>query len=244
MRLRTPTAVLLLALALALGGCGGGDEDPATDNPASDNVDTTAPTSESPAAEASVEAVPDAVSEILGERSDFAAGAGGAAPLETDIEGRECLLREALNGSCRGAGGTGGDFVVTAEGSIDAPGEWNVVVRCGLEPAVPAASAQGAFTPVIADLGLAPYGDVIGITLLGASTAEAALIYQPDGAECPVVWGVGGVDSTSLFTGGTDALNGSESPLAFRNAQGSDACAVADGQGGITVGTPQGGKCS
>lgn len=235
MRLRLAPAALLLVLSLV--ACGGDDEEPDGASPAD-------PESSSTAADPAAEPEPEAVSEILGEESGFQSANGDAGLLETDIDGRECVLTEALNGSCRAAAGTGGDFVLTAEGSLDSPGEWNVVVRCGLQPAVPSASTQGAFQPVIADLGLAPYGDVIGITLLGASTAEAALVYQPEGAECPVVWGLGEVDSASLFTGGIDALNGSERPLAFRDAQGSDACAVADGQGGITVGTPQGGKCS
>jgi len=150
---------------------------------------------------------------------------------------------EPLFGTCRATTGAGGAFVVTAEGDEDSPGEWNVVVRCGLRPAIPGASATGAFTPVMADLGLAPYGEVAGVTLLGTDSAEAAIVYQPAGASCPVVWALGGVDRASLFTGGTDALNGEESPLRFRDATGAEVCAVADGRGGITVGVPDGADC-
>lgn len=224
-----------------LGACGGSE--PGTGS--SDEASPTDPVSSSTPSDTTDAAVADAQSAILGVDSGFSAGGGGAEPLTTDVEGRECVLADLLNGSCRAASGASGDFVVTAEGSLDSPGEWNVVVRCGLQPAVPAASVHGAFTPVIADLGLAPYGDVIGITLLGGSGAEAALVYQPEGSDCPVVWGLGPVDGSNIFTGGTDALNGSEQPIWFRDAQGADACAVADGQGGITVGAARGdGSCA
>ena len=133
--------------------------------------------------------------------------------------------------------------MVTSESSLDAPSTWNVVVRCGLLPSQPGAAAAGEFTPLVADLGLAPYGEVVGVTLLSADGAEAALVYQPEGADCPVVWGLGEVGSNSLFTGGIDALNGEENPLRFTDASGADACAVADGQGGISTGTADGTTC-
>lgn len=231
--MRTGTWLAVVTILLALGGCGG--DDPAAPSAAQPS------SSESPGASAS--AAPEATAEVLGEDAGFVAGGGGAGPLEVSVNERECVVTEALFGSCRAGSGDGGDFVVTAEGSMDSASEWNIVVRCGLEPAVPAASVLGEFTPVITDLGLADYGDVIGITLLDGPDSRAALVYQPEGAECPVVWGLGPVDEGSFFTGGTDALNGSESPLAFRGPGGVNACAVPDGQGGITVGKPRGDGC-
>ena len=94
-----------------------------------------------------------------------------------------------------------------------------------------------------ADLGLEPYGDVVGVTLTG-DVAEGALVYHPEGVDCPVVWGLGEIERSSLFTGGTDALNGEPSPIWFVDAEGTEACAVADGQGGIKVGTKQGDDCA
>jgi hypothetical protein len=204
-----------------------------------------APSSSEPAAPSSATeadgGTPIAI-EVLGESTAFAPG-GDVEPIDAGVSGRECLLSEPLFGSCRAATGAGGAFVVTAEGSADAPGEWTIVARCGLTPAAPGASASGAFTPVVTDLGLAPYGEITGVTLLGPDRAEAALVYQPGGAACPTVWGLGEIDRTSLFTGGTDALNGAEDPLRFRDATGAEACAVADGEGGISVGTPDGADC-
>lgn len=183
---------------------------------------------------------PDDVSpvEVLGDPTQFGSGTNGATALEVAVNGRECVLSDTLFGSCRASTGTGGQFVVTAEGSVDDPSRWNVVVRCGLKPARPAAVASGQFTPVTTDLGLTPYGEVVGVTLRSSGSVEAALVYQPDGADCPVVWGLGEVGSDSLFTGGTDALNGEDAPVYFTDAAGARVCAVADGQGGVSTGTP------
>ena len=77
-------------------------------------------------------------------------------------------------------------------------------------------------------------GEILGVTLIGEA-AEAALVYQPEGSECPVVWGLGAVDRSSLFLGGLDALSGESNPITFRDATGAERCARADGGGGITV---------
>jgi hypothetical protein len=180
--------------------------------------------------------------DVLGEPAGFESGAA-ADPIEVGVSGRQCVTSAPLFGSCRAATGAGAAFVVTAEGDPDAPADWTIVARCGLAPAVPGAAASGSFTPVLADLALAPYGELAGVTMLGAEDAVAALVYQPEGASCPVVWGLGEIDRGSIFTGGTDALNGEESPLRFRSADGADACAVADGHGGISVGVPAGAEC-
>ncbi len=170
-------------------------------------------------------------------------GGSGAADLDSAVAGRECVLAEALPLTCRASTGAGGAFVVTAEGVADAPGDFNVVVRCGLTPAAPVASASGPFQPITADLGLAEYGEVVGVTLRSTDTVEAALVYLPADEECPIVWGLGEISRDSIFTGGTDALNGSEAPIRFLDAAGNLACAVADGQGGIAVSSPQGNTC-
>ena len=124
------------------------------------------------------------------------------------------MLADALFGSCRASTGTGGAFLVTAESTPEAPTTWKMVVRCGTNPGIPAASAQGDFQPITSDIGLEPYGEVLGVTLRG-EVAEAALVYQPDGADCPVVWGLGAVDRGSFFTGGLDALSGASNPIRF-----------------------------
>jgi len=230
--------VILTVLALLLGGCGGGGGGDTTSEP--DDVPSsageTAPVPSEPP-------VSTANATILGEPTAFTAGAAGAEDLSVSINGRECVLAELLPITCRASTGAGGSFVVTAESAIDAPTEFTMVVRCGLDPAIPAASGSGG-QPVTSDLGLAPYGEVAGITLIGPDSAEAALVYQPEGEDCPVVWGLGEVDPTSFFTGGTDALNGEESPIFYKDGTGADACAFADGQGGITVSSAEGGKCS
>jgi hypothetical protein len=244
MSVRTWLVALALTLTTAtVTSCG---DAPSAAGPSSDT--TTATASEATASEATEtpstsEPVGEpVVIDVLGEASPFEPG-GDAEPIEVSVSGRECVLSEPLFGSCRAATGAGGAFTVTAEGDPDSPSEWTVVARCGLTPAAPGASASGAFTPVLADIGLAPYGEVAGVTLLGPDGADAALVYQPQGAACPVVWGLGQVDRTSLFTGGTDALNGEEAPLRFRDATGAEACAVADGRGGISVGVPDGANC-
>ena len=178
--------------------------------------------------------MPDATTDVLGEAGLFGPGGGGAAPLVAQVDGRECVLADALFGSCRASTGAGGAFLVTAESTAEAPTTWTMVVRCGTSPGIPAASTHGDFQPQTSDVGLEPYGEVLGITLR-AEVAEAALVYQPDGAECPVVWGLGEVDQGSFFTGGLDALSGSSNPIRFTDAQGVRACAVADGAGGIAV---------
>jgi hypothetical protein len=245
---RLLTAVALTVAAALTTSCGGssdaGGQSARPTTPPS-SVPTTSETASSETASTPTSEAPDTAADIavLGGASSFEAGGGSAEPLQVDVAGRECVLSEPLFGSCRGATGAGGAFVVTAEGDPDSVSTWTVVARCGLAPAAAGASASGTFTPVMADLGLAPYGEVAGVTLLGPDHAEAALVYQPQGAACPTVWGLGEVDRASLFTGGTDALNGEESALRFRDATGAEACAVADGQGGIMVGTPDGEDC-
>ncbi|MBJ7355884.1 hypothetical protein [Nocardioides sp.] len=226
----------VIALLGVLGACGGDADDEAGDaaDPGPVASAGSEPASPSTSPSASQPAPAAAQAQVLGEPGRFAAGGGEASPLDVEMAGRECVLADALFGSCRASTGTGGPFVVTAESTTEAPSVWNVVVRCGTDPAVPAASAQGEFQPMTTDLGLEPYGEVVGVTLVG-DDAEAALVYQPEASECPVVWGLGAVDRSSLFVGGTDALNGEASPIRFTNADGAATCAVADGAGGITV---------
>jgi len=67
------------------------------------------------------------------------------------------------------------------------------------------ASARGTFQPAYTDLGLAPYGEVTGMSLSGADETDGTLIYQPEGSDCPVVWGLGPMKPSSLVLGGTCA---------------------------------------
>lgn len=232
MRPRLLAAVLLLAAAC---GGGGGDDGGGTGAPDA-SPETTAPDGGSGGS--------DLTTEILGEDTQFAAGGDGASDLDVEVDGRECKLTDVLFGSCRAATGAGGVFVVTAEGNPDDTSEWNMVVRCGLDPAVPVASARGTFTPQYSDLGLEPYGEVFAMTLTGADEAEASLVFQPEGAACPVVWGLGPVKTSGLFVGGTDALNGDVDPIQFTMADGTLACITADGAGGLDVSASTGGDCS
>ena len=232
--LRSSGLLATVALLMSLVGCGDSDPDPS-------DADATAPSSPSPATPSPTPSPPqsdppagDGSSEILGVAGMFAAGGGDATPLEAQVQGRECVLTEALFGSCRASTAAGGSFLVTMESTVEAPSVWNVVVRCGTSPAVPAASAMGEFQPMSSDLGLEPYGEVLGVTLVG-EVAEAALVYQPEGSECPVLWGLGEVDRANVFTGGLDALNGEAGPIAFTDSQGARTCADADGEGGISV---------
>ena len=225
MRLRQ--IAVLSALLLSTAACGGSDgTDASTTTGAAQSdgdVTTTTPAASSTDAE------------ILGEDTAFAPGGDDAVDLTAEVAERECELGEVLFGSCRASTGAGGPFLVTAEGDVADPGEWNVVVRCGLDPATPVASAKGTFQPATADLGLAPYGEVLGVSLTTGDEAEGALVYQPEGSDCPVVWGLGPIAPSNLFVGGTDRLNGDEAPIRFMLADGSPACAVADGDGGIEV---------
>lgn len=237
-----PLIVLLLSVLLWLAGCGSGDDEPR--QAASDDAGGS-PSTPDDAAEPADDA-PTATSAkgtITGLPSLFEDGGGGAVDLDASVEGRECVLAETLPLTCRAATGTGGGFVVTAEGVADAPGDFNVVVRCGLTPAAPVASASGPVQPITTDLGLAPYGEVVGVTLIADDVAEAALVYLPDGTGCPVVWGLGPVDPGSFLTGGTDALNGEEAPIRFSDATGRSVCAEADGEGGIAVTSARGDAC-
>lgn len=232
-------SIMLLALLTACGG----DDEPAGSPPAA-STPASEPASETASASGSQTPTDATGGEILGEPGLFVAGGSGAEDLTVMVQGRECVLAEALPLSCRASTGAGGGFVVTAEGVDDAPGDWNIVVRCGLDPARPAISASGDFLPVTADLGLTPYGELVGLTLRTDERVEAALAYWPEGAECPVVWGIGEIGQDSIFTGGTDALNGEEAPILFTDATGQPACAVADEAGGIRVGSPQGTTCA
>jgi hypothetical protein len=226
-------------LALA-GACGDSDPGEPDARPDESPIGSAAESSGSPSSEP---VAADAAAQVLGEQSTFRSGGQGTGPLDVQVNGRECVLTDALFGSCRASSGTGGAFVVTAESTPDAPSDWTVVVRCGLSPALPGASAKGSFQPMTADLGLEPYGEVVGVTLRG-DVAEGALVYQPQGSDCPVVWSLGEIGRTSLFTGGTDALNGETDPIWFVDGQGREACAVADGQAGIKVGIRQGDGCT
>lgn len=228
MTMRTLPVLALVAMLSACGGGGGNGADPVAD-------ETTTAAPGDGGSPSTTDAVTEATAELLGEGTTFVTGGGGAGELTGSVDGRECVLADALFGSCRASTGAGGAFLVTAESTVENPTEWNVVVRCGLDPALPAASAQGTFQPSTTDLGLAPYGQVIGV-MLRAEANEAALVYQPEGSECPVVWSLGEIDKDNLFTGGTDALNGSEAPIAFTDASGKRVCASADGSGGIAVG--------
>jgi len=91
---------------------------------------------------------------------------------------------------------------------------------------------------------LAPYGEVLGVSMSSGGQAEGALVYQPEGEECPVVWGLGPIDPLNIFVGGTDRLNGSEAPIQYTAADGSTARAVADGNGGIEVSIATGDGCA
>lgn len=59
----------------------------------------------------------------------------------------------------------------------------------------------------------------------GTGEAEVALIYQAEGSDCPVIWGLGP----------TDALNGEDAAIQLTRADGTAACVDADGSGGIEV---------
>lgn len=225
-----------MLLVASCGGGGGSDSSPATTEADGDTSSTTIGNGGAGAS--------DLTTEILGEDTQFAAGGSGASEFAVEVDGRECKLTEVLFGSCRAATGTGGAFVVTAEGNHDDISEWNVVVRCGLDPAVPVASARGTFTPQYTDLGLEPYGQVFAMTLTGDADAEASLIFQPESAECPVVWGLGPVKTSNLFVGGTDAVNGNVAPIQFTAADGTLSCITADGAGGLDVRAATGDHCS
>jgi hypothetical protein len=229
-----PIAVLLVLALVACGG--GGDDDAALDEP---GTSTSAATDEADHGSGD-----DPTTEILGEETQLSVGATGAEDLRAEVDGRECVLEEALFGSCRASTGAGGAFLVTAEGNEADPSEWNVVVRCGLQPAVPVASARGRFTPVFTDLGSGDYGEMIGMTLLSEDEGDLSLIYLPDGADCPLVWGLGQTARTSILVGGVDALNGSEQPVRFTRPDGSVACVESDGDGGFATRTAADGDCT
>ena len=223
------------SMLLLLGACAGGSSN-ANDSPRTTQANDPSTTSADQGS--------GATGQILGEDTRFAAGGSGAADVEGDVNERECKLTGTVFGSCRASTGSGGGFFVTAEGTPDAPSEWNVVVRCGLHPAAPVTSAKGTFQPQTADLGLLPYGELVGVTLRGADATEGALVYQPAGSDCPVVWGLGPIDPSSLFTGGTDRLNGDERPIQFTQPGGVVVCAVGDGSGGIEVSPASGASCA
>lgn len=228
--LRHALLPVLLLVAAACGGGGNKTTDPTTDGGATTSSTAGGGTG--------------ATTEILGEPTTFQDGGHGASSFSATVRERECELTEALFGTCRASTGAGGAFLVTVEGVADSVGDWNIVVRCGLDPAEPVASANGTFQPVTAELGLAPYGEVLSVTMTQTDEAEAALVYQPEGADCPVVWSLGAIMPSTLFLGGTDRLNGDEQPIRFTKVDGSTACAVADGAGGIEVTAAAGGSCS
>lgn len=230
-----PILTLLGLSMTCLASCG--DSPPDSSAPesasASDPLRTSSSASSS-ASPATSTPEPDASADILGEPGLFGPGGADATSLDVQVDGRECVLSTPLFGSCRASTGAGGAFVVTMESTPEAPTVYDVVVRCGTAPAEAVASAVGDFQPRSSDVGLEAYGEVLGVTLVG-DVAEGALVYQPEGATCPVVWGLGEVDRNNLFTGGLDALNGEATPLRFTDAKGAVQCADADGRGGIRV---------
>jgi hypothetical protein len=225
MRLRrsTTTIALLLVATSACGGNGGTEPARATGSS----------TGSTAAATASV--TPGRTTDILGDKTLFTGTTNGAGDVAATVNKRQCTVKDAPLVDCHAATGTGGQFVVTAEGNNAVPTEWNVVVRCGLDPAVPVASARGTFTPQFTELGSSAYGEMIGITFNGEQDGDANLAFLPPGTSCPVVWGLGRMKRFSSFTGGLDPLNGSERPLQFTRPDGTTACVVADTKGDLDV---------
>src|SRR5687768_6336079 len=108
---RTGGLFPVVALLVVLVACGsdGGDDGDADQEPSPTASSGAGPPSPSPPAPAS------AATEVLGEPGPFAAGGGEASPLDVAVDGRECVLTDALFGSCRASTGAGGPFVVTVE---------------------------------------------------------------------------------------------------------------------------------
>ena len=190
-----PNRTLLVStlVALALASCGGSKA-------------STAPTTPSKAeAPADTTQVPSISVKFLGERSRITSGAGGARPMDAAPKGRDCGMSKELFGSCRAGTGTGGVYTVTFENNRD-DFTWNVVVRCGVHPAQPIASVQRQKLTVSADLNFDGIGEVVGVLMNATDGSEAALVYQPAGAECPQVFGVGPIKPNTAMGGGHNVV--------------------------------------
>lgn len=125
---------------------------------------------------------------------------------------------------------------MTTESHEEIFSTWDVVVRCGTDPAVPIASADQISLTASTDLTFEPYGEVTGVELWGDDGSEAALVYRPTGANCPQVFGLGAVKQYSTMCGG-------ENVVSITRPDGSIACVVADEANGFAVSAAAGTTC-
>jgi hypothetical protein len=227
-------AAVLAFVIFSVSACGGGNSPGANKARQTSDVVTTTTVKKVTAGRSA---------RLGGEKSLVTASTDGEGDVSAHAGGRRCAVDDAPLVDCHAGTGAGGPFVVTVEGGASAPLEWRVVVRCGLDPAVPVASARGSFTPQLTELGLKTYGEIVGVTLNGDQEGDASLAFLPSGAECPVIWGLGPIKRFSSFTGGLDPLNGSERPLQFTRPDGTVACVVADSAGGLDVHAASAGGC-
>ena len=159
---------------------------------------------------------------FLGETTRIGAGANGAVPMAAAPSGRECGMSKDLFGSCRAGTGAGGVFTVTFEND-KTDFTWDVVVRCGVAPAVPIASAPALKLTVSADLKFDSVGEVVGVLMNATDGSEAALVFQPKGESCPEVFGVGAIKPNTALGGGNNVTS-------FTKPDGSIACIKAKGE--------------
>jgi hypothetical protein len=185
-------AVAALAV-LALGACGGAEPSDSVDGTSGASAGSTAPMEDADAAPTPFAAT--------GEPTGLVAGGTGAAEITPTLDGRTCTVPD-LFGTCVAANGS---FVVTALGDPVDSSVWNVVVYCGLEPAVPVASLRQVQSgPGLSQLSFAPYGEVIGVQIRTATESSLFVVYERAGESCPSVHGAGALDPASFVGGGQE----------------------------------------
>lgn len=216
----------LLVLTAVVAACGGSGSrgtsvarstvaEVGATEPASAGTDTTSPAAQTPAFAAA------------GAPTGLVSGGNGTEPVAATLSGRDCTI-DGLFGTCRGAAGSGGEFVVASHNDPADYSIWTVVVGCGTQPATPIASVKAKQLVATADLTFATYGDVAGIVRHAEGASEAFLVYQPSGATCPNVFGLGPIQPNSIMTAGTDVVG-------VTRPDGTLACARADAAAGFVV---------
>jgi hypothetical protein len=234
---RSTPVILFVVASIALTACGGkpsGRSNPAKQrDPSAESVTADArDMSSSVPSPGSVDqstaggaVEPSVDMQMLGAASGFGGPSGDA--IKVTINGRDCIS-DGLFGICRAATGAGGAFVVATITDHDDYAVATTTVYCGAAPAVPLTSVTARQLVSIADVTFDGYGEALGIVRYAGDESEAMIAYQPAGAACPSVFGLGPIKEESVMIGGNNTVG-------VTRPDDSLACITSDGAGGFAV---------